>query len=106
MTSSRGRIGVGAILVLVSLGLWAVTFAWMWIPFYAFHSEGQLYALFPIALLSEALVVVLALVGLVFAIVGAARGLIGRRQTVFSIVVGLLMLTVGPVLIWFGSIPL
>ena len=77
MTSSRGRIGAGTILVLVSLGLWAVTFAWMWIPFYAFHSEGQLYALFPIALLSEALVVVLALVGLVFAIVGAARGRIG-----------------------------
>jgi hypothetical protein len=104
--SAARRIGVATILILVALGLWAITFAWMWIPYYAYHAEGQLYALFPIALLSEAMVVVLVLVGLIFAIVDAIRGGIGQPQIVFSIVVGLLMLTVGPVLIWFGRIPL
>ena len=104
--SAGRRVGVGTILIGVSLGLWAITFAWMRIPYYVFHSEGQLYALFPIAVLAEAAVVILAVIGLVFAIVGAARRLVGGRQTVLSLVVGVLMLTVGPVLMWFGTVPL
>lgn len=98
-------IGVGTILILVALGLWAFTFAWMWIPYYIFHSEGQLYALFPIALLTEALVLVLAVIGLVFVIVDAIKRRVGNRQTVVAVVVGGLVLTVGPALLWFGAVP-
>lgn len=99
------RSDVGTILILVAIALWALTLAWMRLPEYLFGAEGQLYALFPVAALTELAVVVLAIAAAVFAIVEAAR----RRTSIlrpFLVSAGsLLMLTVGPVLIWFGTIP-
>jgi len=104
--SPPASVRVGTILVCAAAALWALTFAWMWVPFYAWQAEGQLYALFPIALMAEAMVVILAFVGVVIAIVDAVPGRARRVQTVVCLVVGLSMLTFGPVLLWFGTIPI
>ncbi len=85
--------------------LWAFTFSWMWIPDDLFHIEGQLCALYPLALLTEVIVLALALVAAVLAIVGAARRRIPAPQTVAILVGSGLMLTVGPILLWFGTLP-
>jgi NADH:ubiquinone oxidoreductase subunit K len=99
------RLGVGVVLIIIAIGLWAFTFAWMRLPYYLFHSEGQLYALFPLALATEAVVVVVAIVALVIAIMDRARRRTHTLQMMTVIVGALLMLTIGPVLLWFGTIP-
>lgn len=45
-----------AVVGLFSVGLWAFTFGWMWVSYYFFHIEGQLYALYPLAILTEVIV--------------------------------------------------
>ncbi len=100
------RIGVGATLLLVSIGLWAFTFAWMRVPYYLFHAEGQLYALSPIAFLTEAVVIVLVIIAAVFAIVDVVRRHIRILNAVLVLVGSALMLTLGPILILFGTIPI
>lgn len=102
----RSRIDVAAILVLISIGLWIITFALFRGPFYLFHAEGQLYALFPLALVAEATIVVLALVAAVLAIINVIRRRIGVLQVVLVLLGSVLMLSIGPVLLWFGTIPI
>jgi uncharacterized membrane protein len=102
----RARTSTAAVLGLVSVGLWAFTFSWMWIPYYFFHIDGQLYALYPLAILTEVFVLALAIVAAVFAIVGAARRRTRALQVVFVLLGSALMLTIGPVLLWFGTIPI
>jgi len=102
----RRGTSTAAVLGLVSVGLWAFTFSWMWIPYYSFHTEGQLYALYPLAILAEVFVLALAIVAAVFTIVGAVRRRIGVLQVVLVLLGSVLMLTIGPVLLWFGTIPI
>jgi len=102
----RAEISSAAVVGVFSLGLWAFTFTGMRIPSYFFHIDGQRYALFPLAILAEVLVVALAIVAVVLAIVDAARRRTRAPQTVLVLVGSVLMLTVGPVLLWFGTIPI
>jgi hypothetical protein len=101
-----GPLGVGTILLISAAALWVITFGYMWIPDYVFHSAGPRYALWPIGLLTEVVVLGLAISGLVAAIVGAARGRIGPGQTTVAVVLGMLLIALGPPLLWFGTIPL
>jgi len=104
-TPARRELSSAAVVGVISVGLWAFTFAWMWVPYYFFHIGGQLYALYPLAILAEVIVLALAIVAAVLAIVGAARRRTRALQTVLVLVGCVLMLTVGPVLLWFGTIP-
>jgi hypothetical protein len=105
-TARPSRVSLGAVFVLVSVGLWVFTCAWMRVPYYLFRAEGQLYALFPIALLTEAVVIVLSIVGAVVAIVDVARRRIRALQAALIFAGVALMLTLGPVFLWFGTIPI
>ncbi|GAA2077445.1 hypothetical protein GCM10009840_10190 [Pseudolysinimonas kribbensis] len=100
------RVSLGAVFVLVSVGLWTFTCAWMRVPDYLFHAEGQLYALFPLALLTEAVVIVLSVIGAVVAIVDVARRRIRALKAALIFAGVAFMLTLGPIFLWFGTIPI
>lgn len=98
------RPGVGVLLTLTAVALWAIVFSVLWVPHYLFHIDGQLF-LYPLALLVEAVVVALAVAGLIVAVVERVQRRIGSIQLAGAAAGTLLMVVVGPVLLWFGTIP-
>ncbi len=94
------------VLISVALGVWLVTFAWFRVPEYVTQMPGLTYVLFPIAWLSEGVVLVLTVVALVFAIIEMAHHRFSSRQAAVLFASIGVMLIVGPPLLMFGGLPI
>jgi hypothetical protein len=90
------------VLLVVAAVTWLLTFVGLWGPYYLFGAEGQLY-LYPLALIVEAAVEVVAVIALALAIVAAARRVIGPAQATIVIAGAVALIVLGPVLLFFGN---
>lgn len=101
----KSRFSVGLIVVIVAVNLWLVTMAWFRLPAVLFGAQGQLYALWPFAVLGGVVTIVLALAGLIVCIVEAVGRRIGWRSTSVTATLAAFTIVVSPLLLWFGGFP-
>ncbi len=100
----RRRLGAPAIVLIAAAALWVVTYAWFWGPFWIAREQGQ-QILYLFAVLAEAVVLVLTVVALILAIVGAVRRTISTQQSIIVIMAAAIFLCLSPLWLWFGTFP-
>lgn len=99
------RLGAAAILIFISMGLWAVNCAVMWIPILITGRYWADYTVPVLALGAQFTVIVFAVAAAIVAIIEASRREIRALQATLVLLGATLMITVGPILLWWDSLP-